>query len=155
MSKVGIAKVKPVINKKVRGLCKKAYYNHPNGCPNFNKKKTCPPKAKFIEDIIDLSKSVFCVFNRFNLEEHVERLREKHPQWTYRQLSCCLYWQGRARKQLREGVNKFMKGKRMIVLYTPEACGVDITATMKLIGIELEWPPKRFTYQVALVGIKR
>lgn len=38
------------------------------------------------------------------------------------------------------------------VLTCPEACGVDVTATMKRIGIELQWPPKTLAYQVALVG---
>lgn len=40
----------------------------------------------------------------------------------------------------------------MVAIYVPEACGVDVTATMKLIGIDLEWPPVNVAYQVALVG---
>jgi hypothetical protein len=40
----------------------------------------------------------------------------------------------------------------MLVLDTPEAAGVNITATMKSIGIDLEWPPKTVTYQVVVAG---
>jgi hypothetical protein len=32
----------------------------------------------------------------------------------------------------------------------PEAMGVNVTATMKEIGIQLEWPPKRWAHQVAM-----
>jgi hypothetical protein len=87
--------------------------------------------------------------------EHIARMKEKHPHWTQRQCANCLYWQGRARKQLREKVKKFLKEQndsRLVPLYIPEAMGVNVTATMKSIGIELEWPPVTVTYQVALVG---
>ena len=36
----------------------------------------------------------------------------------------------------------------------PEGAGVNITTTMKSIGIDLEWPPKRYAYQVVLAGKK-
>jgi hypothetical protein len=32
--------------------------------------------------------------------------------------------------------------------------GVNVTATLKDAGIELEWPPKKFVRQVALAGVK-
>ena len=38
------------------------------------------------------------------------------------------------------------------ILTTPEACGVNITETMKKIGVNLEWPPRSVTYQVAIAG---
>lgn len=85
--------------------------------------------------------------------EHVEKLREKHPLWSYRKLACCLYWQGKARKQLREIVDLFLnENPGYKVIYTPEACGVNVTATMESIGINLEWPPDKTTYQVAIAG---
>ena len=39
-----------------------------------------------------------------------------------------------------------------VVDYRPEAGGVDVTATMKKIGVNLEWPPEHMVYLVALVG---
>jgi hypothetical protein len=81
-------------------------------------------------------------------------MKAKHPTWSQRQLECCLYWQGKARKQLRLRVEAFLKNNgSKAVLYCPEACGVDITETMRSIGVELEWPPKIYTYQVALIGV--
>jgi hypothetical protein len=108
-------------------------------------------------EILDLTRQVYAVYNAFDFGSHVARMRGKHPEWSNRQVECCLYWQGTARVQLREQVVAFFgtaAGRSMIgvVLDCPEACGVDVTATMRLIGIELEWPPKTVAYQVALVG---
>jgi predicted metal-binding protein len=151
--KSGWIKVTPIIDKSVIALCTKPYPNHKKGCPNFGKKKDCPPTCGKIEDTIDLSKDVYAIYNVFPFKEHVDKLREKHPKWTQRQLECCLYWQTKARKQLKLVVKDFLKcHKNMIILATPEALGVNLTATMKSVGIELEWPPKTVTYQIVLGG---
>ncbi len=148
----------PVIDSSVRGLCRRPYPNHPSGCPNWNKKERCPPKALALGDIIDLRNTVFVIYNKFDFGEHVRRMlctpTKKGPR-TQRQAECCLYWQGTARKQLRQVVRGFLRWSRParpVVVSTPEACGVNITATMKHIGIELEWPPKQWAYQVMLAG---
>jgi hypothetical protein len=44
---------------------------------------------------------------------------------------------------------------RIVIERCPEALGLNVTATMRMIGIDLEWPPREFTYQVALAGAKR
>ena len=149
-------KVKPVLKKSVRGLCVRPYTNHPRGCPNYNKRGNCPPKARLLGDIIDLSKPVWLIFNAFDFGSHTKKMRARHPEWTDRQVECCLYWQNTARKQLRDKIADFLaarsKGSHLIVLDCPEACGVDITATMESIGVKMEWPPVTVAYQVALVG---
>ena len=145
--------VNPVINYSVRGLCTKSYYNHKKGCPNFNKKDGCPPQAMFFDKYYDLSNPVYVIWNKFDLGAHVEKLRSKYPDWSEHQLSCCLYWQPKARGVLKENIKEFLRevpGQKMTSC--PEAMGVNITETMKSIGIELEWPPKKFTYQVAMAG---
>lgn len=149
------AKVKPVINLSVRGLCVKPYYNHSKGCPNWNKKVGCPPQAKLLYDILDFQKPIYCIYNIFDFASHINKMKNNHPDWSERQLECCLYWQGTARKQLKNEIKKFLKehDDDMVIISCPEACGVDITATMKTIGEELEWPPVILTYQVALAGI--
>jgi hypothetical protein len=80
-------------------------------------------------------------------------MHEKHPTWTDRQIKCCLYWQSKARKQLREKIKLFLsEHPELIVLTTPEASGVDVNATMTSLGAKLQWPPVSLAYQVALVG---
>lgn len=143
-----------IVRPEVRALCQQCYPNHPKGCPNFGYRANCPPKAPLIGNAIDLSQPVFCIYNRFDFKAHTDKMKAKHPNWSKKQVECCLYWQGTARKQLKGHIKLFLfEHPGYHILDCPEACGVDITATMKNIGIELEWPPVNYTYQVALVGL--
>ena len=157
-----VVPVKLVIDHSVRALCTRAYPGHPKGCPNFDKCDRCPPKAPPIEDVLDLRWDVVAIYNVFPLGAHVARMRIKHPTWTERQLANCLYWQGTARAQLKKMIASFhtdimmlMPGVRYTVLTTPEACGVNVTETMRGAGIVLEWPPRVFAHQVAIAGAKK
>jgi len=152
----GWQEVRPVLDAAARKWCTLRYPNHPKGCPNFNKKAGCPPKARLFIELFDLKKPFYIIFNKFNFKAHCDRMRKKHPEWTDRQVRCCLYWQGTARKQLREIVAEFVKEHPdLYVTNCPEANGVDITRTMERIGIKLEWPPMKFAYQVVMAGTLR
>jgi len=142
-----------VIDLDVRDLCKWPYYNHPKGCPNYGKKKGCPPTSRLITDLLDLNKPVFAIWNCFDFAGHCKQMRQKHPDWSKRQIECCLYWQPKARKQLHFEIKKFFAdNKGFAIINNPESVGINVTQTMAEIGIELEWPPETKTYQVALVG---
>ena len=150
--------VKPVLQNSVRNLCCKPYPNHPKGCPNFNKRDICPPTAPFLDQYFDLDKKVLAVVIHFNLGQHVAKMKDRHPNWSQRQLECCLYWQGTARKKLRQEIaynmprTTLFDGHELIVTDCPEAMGVDVTATMKEVGIILEWPPKKIVRKIAFIG---
>jgi hypothetical protein len=146
--------VVPVVDYHVRSLCYAPYPGHEkHGCPNYGKKDRCPPKAPLIRDLIDLSKPCYAIYNVFDLGAFVEKMREKHPTWSYRQLSCCLYWQPGARRVLKDELKGFAREHRgLVLLGTAEACGVNWTETMKSVGIELQWPPTKFAYQIVLAG---
>ncbi len=151
-------KVVPVVDRAVRWLCVRAYHGHAKGCPNWNRKDGCPPKAPLLDQLINLSAPVYAVYNRFNLAAHVAAMKGEHPDWSYPQLACCLYWQSRARKRLHIELDAFANSTEAKQLGTtqclscPEANGVDVTQTMASVGVTLEWPPTQFAYQVALVG---
>jgi len=150
-----------VIDKSVRELCAHPYSNHPKGCPNFGKRATCPPQVKLIDEIFDLSKGFWVVWVDFDFKSHCNRMKRKHSNWSLCQIECCLYWQGTARKQLKktiQDVEYYLKGTENWMLvneFCPEAMGVNVTATMKKIGIELEWPPKNIVRKIALFGVRR
>ena len=149
--------VEPIIDYQVRNLCTRKYPNHPKGCPNYGKKVSCPPQCEKIKDILNLKKPVYIIWNKFHLADHIARMKDLHPFWSWRQLVCCLYWQQGARKQLEREIVDFNLDHSLlyqIILRIPEARGVNVTETMKSIGEILEWPPKTKTYQVALVGTK-
>jgi hypothetical protein len=137
-------------------LCSRRYPNHTRGCPNHGKRETCPPKAEiWTPEFLDAHTWVV-IWNVFDFGAHIEKMKERHWDWTARKLANCLYWQGTARKQLRERIYRYLEmiGPPLPWVETiPEAHGVNVTATMKeKLGIELEWPPKTVTYQVALLG---
>jgi len=148
--------VEPIIDVGVRTLCLRPYSNHSKGCPNYGKRDTCPPKCPEMKDIFNLDKPIYVIWNVFNFKKHCDRIREKHPNWSERQVECCLYWQGTARKALREEIKKFIYNHAHFKIVTcPEAMGVNITKTMKNVDQILEWPPIQKTYQVALAGYPR
>jgi len=152
----GWVEVKPVIDMKMRALCVKPYQGHPKGCPNYGKTDRCPPAAPKINDVLDLDQPVYAIYNRFGFRAHCAKMREFHPGWSRRQIRCCLYWQGSARKQLRNVISKFtLEHPKMIIIMTPEAMGVNITETMANAGIHLEWEPVNYTYQIALGGTSK
>lgn len=147
--------VKPTMQSSVRNLCFKPYPNHKKGCPNYGKKDGCPPQSPLLNKMIDLSKPVWAIWNEFDFGGHCGRMRGKHPTWSQRQVECCLYWQGTARKQLRQTIAKFMSEYPTLeIIGCPEACGVNLTTTMASIGRKLQWPPMTKTYQIVLAGHK-
>ena len=150
-------KVYPVIYHASRELCTRPYPGHRHGCPNFGKKEGCPPLAPLFDEYFDLTQPVYAVVNEFDLNKHVEKLRKKFPDWSWRQLVNCLYWQNTARKQLRLKIKDVLSqlSHKYVVSTCPEAMGVNVTATLKHVGIELEWPPIIVVRQVALIAKKR
>ena len=146
----------PVIDFSMRKICTNPYPNHPKGCPNYGKKAGCPPQLPRIDQLLemDISQPIYAIFNKYDFKGHCDRMRAKHPKWSKRQVECCLYWQGTARKNLRERISAFTwKHPHYSIIDCPEGAGVNITETMKMVGIELEWPPVNHTYQIALAGI--
>ena len=154
---MGISIVIPEIDYNVRQLCKRPYPNHSNGCPNFGKRASCPPKCKRFETIITTNSSIYVIWNIFDFAKHVAKMKAKHLNWSQRQLECCLYWQGTARKNLRIEIERFKTKYPFdwMILLCPEACGINVTTTMAKLGHKLEWPPVNKTYQVAIAGIRK
>lgn len=146
-------KVQPVIDYSVRRLCVAEYPGHPKGCPNYGKKKGCPPNVPVFDKIYDLSQPVYAIYNRFDIGTHMARMRAKHPDWSERQVRCCLYWQNGARIENDKHIALFLQSHLDYETETcPEAMGVDVTATMERSAIILEWPPRVFAYQIALAA---
>lgn len=148
--------VRPVIQPEVTRLCVRPYPGHGHGCPNYGRKKDCPPTAPLYDSVYDLGYPVIAIVNWFNLARHVALMRERHPGWSERQLYCCLYWQPAARRDLKQQIAAFLRDRpEYRVEATPEAMGVNVTATLETAGVTLEWPPRIRAAQVALAGIPR
>jgi predicted metal-binding protein len=151
-----VVMVVPLYMPEVRGLCVKPYPLHPKGCPNFGKKQGCPPSASRLPDVFRLDGRCYAIINGFNLGMHVARMREKHPQWSQRQLECCLYWQGAARSQLEDQIAAFtFEHPEYRVERCPEAMGLNVAETLRSAGLDMEWPPVNVAMQVAFAGLPR
>ncbi|MFX0140805.1 MAG: DUF2284 domain-containing protein, partial [Candidatus Hodarchaeota archaeon] len=66
-------------NKNVREYCKLKYKGHPNGCPNYNNNKLCPPQSPYLEnEILNNYNYYYLIYAVFNLKEYKEEMRKIH-----------------------------------------------------------------------------
>lgn len=158
MSAKMIVKINPedILDIDPQKFCCLPYQGHPKGCPNYGKKKGCPPNSHKVDEILDFKKDIFLIYTEFKIGEYAEKIRKIHPNWSNRQIYCCLYWQRRARKFQREEEQKCKKEKDINLLLTcPEANGVNVNLLMNRIGVKLEWPPRKITRLVSLGGMNK
>lgn len=135
-----------------RDWCKLPYPNHPHGCPNYDKRIGCPPQVSLFNEVITSPYTLVGI--KFNLEKWINRMKDKHPNWSDKQARCCLYWQGKVRKVLREKCKEIVKDEEMI-LYKPEAMGIHVFRTCASIGIKLEKNPTKYVWKIAIIGRKK
>ena len=157
-------------SKKTRIWCRLPYPNHPKGCPNFNKNPLCPPKAEYLENIINNYNFFYLVYASFDLRRHRNRMLLLHPKWSDRQANCLLYWQGSVKKSLKEYIKKiFLKNKEKKIyifasgsgfkdkffkqskIYSMEAAGIDVFNILKNNHIDFELKPKNRILLVTLL----
>ena len=143
---------KIVIDYRARDWCKLPYPDHPLGCPNYGLRDTCPPNAPLIKDYFDLSQPLWLIVVEFNLAEHISRMKQKHPNWSDRQAKCVLYWQGAVNKELRLQTSHFAANNGLAYTLCPEAMGVQVIKTAKLLGIPIQPRPTDYVYKVAILG---
>jgi len=137
-----------------RGLCARKYHGHRKGCPGYGT-AGCSPNIPMFDEYFDLSKPAYAIYNTFDFKSHVEKMRERHPHWTDRQCENMLYWQGTAKKGLREKLkifNELYQEKGYEATIKPEGMGVNVFETLKNAGVMLEWPPVNVVYKVAMAG---
>lgn len=136
--------------------CSHPYPGHPHGCPNFLKGCTNRPYFNHpIEGIENHYQKWFAIVEEFDLDAHAIMMKAKHPNWSERQCRNPLYWQGGVRKRLKEKAFRLHPDlKEWGNLYTalPEAWGVDVFETMKLVGVILERKPG-IVRKVAFIGV--
>ncbi len=143
---------KLIIDYRARDWCKLPYPLHPNGCPNFNHKSTCPPQICRIEDWTDLHKQMWFVVVPFDIQSHVNRMLSLYPHWSDRQARCVLYWQPKINKQLESETKLFCAFKSVKSTTCPEAMGVNVIKTAKGLGLPISPRPKEIVYKISLVA---
>jgi hypothetical protein len=132
--------------------CRLPYPDHPIGCPNFGNKESCPPLALYFLDLY--KPQVYVAFMQFAFNEYLNKKRERHPDWTERALRNPRHFQSHLDSGLKKFINSQLQNpefKNWQALHSSEAMGVNIHLTAKNAGIELEWPPQKFMYRIALL----
>jgi hypothetical protein len=128
--------------------CSSPYPGHKRGCPNI--KKGCLRKTPDFAEFP--ARNWYAVIEEFDLAAHAKKMKEAHPDWSERQCRNPLYWQGGVRKRLRDKAAACaIVHNGDYILEIPEACGVDVFATMAKVGIVLERVPQK-VIKVMLVG---
>lgn len=150
-----IIKIDPgllVYKHEIQGYCGKKYSNHPMGCPNLGLKRGCPPQP-LIDKILDFDKEIFLIYVNYNVWEHAERMKEKHPNWTEGQLYNIRQWQGTPRSWLKKE-NRYAKTNYGVkIIESPEAHGINLDDLMKKVAdIKLEWPPRNIARVISMGG---
>jgi hypothetical protein len=135
--------------------CSLPYPDHKNGCPNFGKKEDCPPLAPYFLDVY--KPDIYLAFMRFDFGEFLSKKKVIHPDWTERALRNPWHFQGHLDSKLRGFVNSELEKpeyKNFQAVTSPEAMGVNIHLTVHRVGIELEWPPRKDMYRIAVFAEK-
>ncbi len=149
------AKVKPVWDKKIIGLCGTPYHGHPRGCSNFCKRISCPPMMVPLEICLD---ECYFIYIKHRLGNHVRRMFKRHPDWSIYQAQNIYYWQATARKVRQKEVDKFLASHPRYIApkIHLDSWGIDITATMASIGVKLrwgeDWGRQEYTYLLSYAG---
>lgn len=146
-----------VIDIRARDWCRMRYPNHPQGCPNYGRRSSCPPAAPLIADFIDITREMRLAVVDFDLAAHAERMRRGHPAWTERQARCCLYWQNGVRDLLRGAMANFvamMDPTGLVATDCPEAMGVQVIRTAQKLGVPIHPRPRDIVYKIGLIGCR-
>jgi len=142
-----------VIDVRARQWCRMPYPDHPNGCPNYGQRPTCPPEAPLLMDWIDLAQNHWLAVVGFDLRQQVNVMRAKHPTWTVRQARCLLYWQPSVNRHLRllaQDACRMHPGT--VATLCPEAMGVQVIRSARRAGVPIKPRPTEAVYKVALLG---
>lgn len=124
--------------------------NHKKGCKNF------PACIEERPDFKDLDyKLWYAVIETYDLHSHAMRMHKKHG-WCSRWMQRNRYhWQNQVMSKLLKKAQTLQDTKlsKTIILDIPEACGVNVYATMAKHGIYLQSDPD-LVYKIMLVGVK-
>lgn len=136
--------------------CVLPYPNHIAGCPNFGKRSDCPPKTAYFLDVYD--PQVLIASLCFDFQNYLEIKKQIHSDWTDKALRNSRHFQNHLRMALRKEINDALERPELAdyaAVYNPEAMGVNVHATCRKVGLELEWPPEKKMYRLAFLAKTR
>lgn len=150
-----------IFSEKIREFCLKPYPGHKKGCPNYNKNPLCPPLAPYRKDILKKHSKFILVWATFDFATYKEEMKEIHLDWSAKQISCVLYWQGSLKKLIKNYISElqydelFGCGSGFLNSQSIESAGINVFSTLKLNNIYYEIKPVHNIVLVALLCMKK
>lgn len=142
--------------KSPRSMCTNPYPKHPNGCPNYGKLDTCPPKNPAMYDQIFHLDDVYAVVTVFDLYSYYDQRRKRRPDLPEGQIRNKLNWQGKDKKLNDLAAAEFYKmypdKLDYVVTRLLECMGVNVIDTLGNVGIPIIFPVEEITRRVAFIA---
>lgn len=126
-----------------RAWCRLPYPGHPKGCDMWHsKRKNCDAsfrKCHTFDECFDRTAVGWCVWENFDVEAQVERMRAMHPDWSYGMLKNIRYWQLGVKKMRNQRVEDQFRKKQLWGRYAgiTEGFCINVYATLRNAGLPL------------------
>lgn len=127
-----------------RAWCRLPYPGHPKGCDMWHsKRKNCDAsfrKVHTFDECFDREAVGWCVWEDFDVEAQVERMRTMHPDWSYGMLKNIRYWQLGVKKKRNARVEMQFRRKQLWGKYAgiTEGFCINVYATLRKAGLPLK-----------------
>ncbi len=156
-----------VFEKRVQRLCSNPHYR----CPNYDRSWGCPPAAPYMEEGVSRYEHHLLIYVETALEgQDYQKANIRLKQEFEREMlatakvlkeqstEIMLLWSGhcnlcytRMEKICSYRSNQPCRFPEEI-RYSMEAVGINVDATVKHVGIDLEWPPKHKIFRFGLIS---
>ncbi|TFF98014.1 MAG: DUF2284 domain-containing protein [Promethearchaeota archaeon] len=149
----------------IQELCNNPKYR----CPIYNHSWGCPPEAPYLEEKIAEYKYHLLVYKRINIEKNTHNNALLKQQFEKEILTVANHIKKKSKDMLilwggHCDVCYNRLGKKCTydsgepcrfpneIRYSMEAVGINVDATVKKVGINLEWPPTHYIYKFGLIN---
>lgn len=155
LTDIKIKKIDPetiITTPKTLEFCKRPYPDHPDGCPNIQKCRDL--NLPFFKD---RWREYHLLYADFDFRSYKDWRESQNPNWTARQVECCLYWQNSVKSLLVREIEKLYISDGPFYVYgcgsglklsfqekvgSMELAGINVFSTLKLNNIDFEVAPK-------------
>lgn len=126
-----------------RSWCRIPYPGHPKGCHMWHsKRKNCDSsfrKCHTFDEVFDRNAPAWCVWEDFDVEAHMARMKSIHPEWSIGMLKNVRYWQATVKKKRNTRVENEFRKRKLWGKYAAVTEGfcINVYSTLRHAGLPL------------------
>lgn len=140
-------------SKKIQSLCHRKYRGHNRGCPNWNKDGH-PPNFPILSEVAQPGTERL-IGIKFDISDHFDNMRKKHPEWSEYQVKNCLYFQGRTKKMLKEYIKTMNIPSEYTIDLNVSRYGINVNRSLRKFNERIKFPIEKFTWEFCVIYKKR